>query len=523
MILRKPYAFLIKHFKLIHIILTVLLSYIFYKTMGPLTFFNDYINAGQMTTIIGGEAYLFNTFLFVALLLSIFIAIVISVLMFNKKKPLFYYFVLIGFYFACFIFFLYTQGQVHTLEQELIDVRIIRMIRDVLVAFVVVQFVLIIFSLIRGVGFDFKKFNFKEDLEELDVSEEDREEIEVALNIDTDIHKTKLKKRLRYLRYSIIENKNLLLIVSLIVIGVLIIFCSFMAFKKDKIYNQGTFISPIYYTLKISDSYLTQKNYLGENVDGDKNFLILNIEAKKNVDAKKTLEKARMAINADGYLIYPTYDYNGSFKDIGFEYNDYELEKEFNDYLIVYEIPKQFLSEQLYFEYYDINDEKYKIKLDYINLDLIKLDNNIELNKNISLKDSILNESDIKLSNIEINDIFKINYNLCVSNNECYQYYENVYPDLSSNYDRTIIKIGADLNINDNYYKKLSLSTFISYFGNIYYEYNGKMYKGDLKQIVPKKVSTKDVFFSVNKNIKSADSIYFEMRIRNYKYTYKIK
>lgn len=523
MILRKPYAFLIKHFKLIHIILTILLSYVFYKTMGVLTFFNDYINAGQMTTIVGGNAYLFSSFLFVSILISIVLALIVSVLMFNKKKPLLYYFVLIGFYLACLIFLLYTQGQVKVLEQELLDVRIIRMIRDVLVALVSIQFILIILSLIRGVGFDFKKFNFKEDLEELDVSEEDREEIEVALNIDTDIHKTQLKKRLRYFKYSIIENKNLLLVSSLTIAGVFIIFSSFVFFKKDKIYNQGDFISPIYYTLKINDSYLTQKNYLGDNVADEKNFLILNIEAKKNVDDKKVLEKARMAINADGYLIYPTYDYNGYFKDIGYEYNDYELEKDFNSYLMIYQIPKQFLDKELYFEYYDITDKKYRIKLNYINLDLLKSEKEFELNKEISFDKSILGNTKLKLSNVEIKDIFNIKYNLCVNDNECYNYYENIYPDLSSNYDRTIIKIDADLNVDDSYYKNLSLGNFITYFGNVYYNFDGKTYKGDLKQIVPKKVSTKAVFFSINNNIKNADNIYFELNVRNYKYTYKIK
>lgn len=521
-ILRKPYAFLIKHFKLIHIILTFFLSYIFYKTMGVLTFFNEYINAGQMTTIIGGNAYLFNTILFVVMLFSVVLALIVSVLMLNKKKPVLFYFILIGFYLVCFIFLLYTQSQVKILEKEIIDVRIIRMIRDVLVAFLIVQFILILFSLIRGVGFDFKKFNFKEDLEELDVSEDDREEIEVALNIDTDMHKTKLKKRLRYLKYNIVENKRLLLIGSLIIMFFLIITGGYMFLKREKIYNQGMYISPIYYTLKINSAYLTRKNYLGNDIE-NKNFLILDIDAKKNTDSKKKLERASMAINIEGYLIFPTYDYMGYFKDIGYEYNDYELENEFNSYLLVYEVPKQFLGKEMYFEYYDIDDEEYKVKIDYVDLDTIKSEKQIELNKVVEFKDSILDDSDINLTNIEISDVFKINYNLCVADNECYSYYENIYPDLSSNYDRTIIKIDADLNVEEQYYKKLSLSTFINYFGNIYYIYNGKKYKGDLKPLIPKKVSTKDVFFSVNSNVKNADSIYFEIKIRDYKYTYKIK
>ena len=52
MILRKPYAFLIRHFKLIHLILTVLLAYILYKTNKLLSFFNQYLSSGKYEVIV---------------------------------------------------------------------------------------------------------------------------------------------------------------------------------------------------------------------------------------------------------------------------------------------------------------------------------------------------------------------------------------------------------------------------------------------------------------------------------------
>ena len=44
MILRRPYAFLIKHFRLIHLILFVLFGYITYKANNMLSFFKEYIS-----------------------------------------------------------------------------------------------------------------------------------------------------------------------------------------------------------------------------------------------------------------------------------------------------------------------------------------------------------------------------------------------------------------------------------------------------------------------------------------------
>lgn len=522
MILRKPYAFFIKHFKLIHIILTILLSYIFYKSMNVLTFFNDYISANQMTIIAGGEAYLFNSLVFISIGLSILISVIISALMFNKKKPLFYYFSLIITYIVLFIFLLYTKGQVHTLEQELIDIRVIRMIRDVFVAAIVVQFIFIVMALIRGVGFDVKKFNFKEDLEELDISEDDREEIEVAVNFDVEHYKTKMKKKIRYFKYSLVENKLLILIfigvITLIIGGTII----YGMIRNGKVYEQGNYISPIYYSLTVKSSYLTQKDYKGKKINGDKYFVILDINARKNTTAKKILDRARMAINVGDYRIYPTYDYIGTFRDIGYEYNDYELTNEYNSYLLVYEVPKQFLDKKMVFEYTDIDDKRYRIDINYINLDEIQHEEMIKLNKQIDLKNTILKDGMLNFSGVEVADKFRLDYQLCVTDKECYQYYENIYPDLSSNYDRTLMKVGMTLDI-PNYYKKLSLGDFINYFGNIYYEIDGQGYRTNIKQIETKKVSTKDIYLSVNSDIKKASVIKLEFKIRNYKFIYNLK
>ena len=48
-ILKKPYAFLIKHFKLIHLILCLLFLYLLFQTGNINQFFNDYVSAGYTT------------------------------------------------------------------------------------------------------------------------------------------------------------------------------------------------------------------------------------------------------------------------------------------------------------------------------------------------------------------------------------------------------------------------------------------------------------------------------------------
>ena len=55
MVFRRPYAFLIKYFRLIHIILFILFAYITFKANSILTFFKDYINYKGSMEIISSD------------------------------------------------------------------------------------------------------------------------------------------------------------------------------------------------------------------------------------------------------------------------------------------------------------------------------------------------------------------------------------------------------------------------------------------------------------------------------------
>ena len=62
MILRKPYAFLIKNFKIIHLILSIRMIYVVYKMSNIANFISDYINnianSNIATSYIGGLLFL---------------------------------------------------------------------------------------------------------------------------------------------------------------------------------------------------------------------------------------------------------------------------------------------------------------------------------------------------------------------------------------------------------------------------------------------------------------------------------
>ena len=91
MIIRKPYAFLIRNFKLIHFIMLLISGYILYRTKIAYNFFNDYAKTRQF---IDSETLISDTLpLFITILAFILIgaAVMIIVLLRKKDKPTLFY------------------------------------------------------------------------------------------------------------------------------------------------------------------------------------------------------------------------------------------------------------------------------------------------------------------------------------------------------------------------------------------------------------------------------------------------
>ena len=87
MILRKPYKFLIKHFKLIHLLLFLPIIYLIINTNSIYQFFGEYIKNNYTFANNGNLAGSYiNIFMYFAILLIVAIALIIYYLMRQKKK-----------------------------------------------------------------------------------------------------------------------------------------------------------------------------------------------------------------------------------------------------------------------------------------------------------------------------------------------------------------------------------------------------------------------------------------------------
>ena len=87
MIFRKPYAFLIKNFRKIHILLLLLGFYVFYKENQIMAFVREYISLGTYSSSLESINNVATGLVIFSIILIIIISILMMWLLYYKKKP----------------------------------------------------------------------------------------------------------------------------------------------------------------------------------------------------------------------------------------------------------------------------------------------------------------------------------------------------------------------------------------------------------------------------------------------------
>ena len=208
MIIRKPYAFLIKNFRKIHIVLLFLSLFIAYKIYDINHFLNVYMSSGIYDSYRNPITLHVSFWLLLSVILVIIGSITLLILLNYKKKPWKLYLLPVIEYIAMFFvlnmiksFFVHYSYDVKPTD--------LRLSRDLLGIFLIIQLPSILFFIMRVFGLDIKKFNFNMEKEFLELSEEDREEIEIGLNLDRHSFIRGYKRFIRNAKYVYFEHKKI--------------------------------------------------------------------------------------------------------------------------------------------------------------------------------------------------------------------------------------------------------------------------------------------------------------------------
>ena len=509
MIIRKPYAFLIKNFRLISFIMLLVSSYIFYRTTIAYDFFNEYATTRQFiesATLIS-DTIPFSIILFSGIL--IIASISIAVLFKKKDKPTLFYYVSIIYYFLFIIVCFISRGMIGEIVYDGIDPRIARLVRDVWFIGMILQVPVIVVSLVRTLGFDIKKFNFGEDLQELKISDDDNEEIEVSTRFDADKVKMRAAMQREELKSFFYENK--FIIILILVLLVVVIPTTFIArsIVSNKRYAINEVIDLKNFNLKITGAYTTKRDYKGNTLfKGDSSYLIVsfNIENFKEEKRGINLNNLRLEVNENIYI--PKTIYYESFKDIGKGYTDYKIGKGSKDYIAVYVINDKELENEMIIRYADsltvknekVNAKYYRTIINVQNIDI----NRTKVNRKVG--DELVidyNEFDLKYKvlNYELGEDFSYDVNgktKYIINNTGYV--------LALNYEFTSDSISFENFVNDYVIVK--------------YKYNNCYYTEKINVLAYRE---NKIYFAVTESMKDASEINMIINVRNTEYVYKIK
>lgn len=504
MVFRKPYGFLIKYFKVIHLFLTILYVYLAFKVNSLLTYYNHFIS-GTASKL---DAIRYVTpYYMIAIVLSIVICAVIYALMKYKKKPRVFYFILIAFYFVVAMMIQLAYQGLNTIYISILEARTMLLYRDLLRILVIFQYISVGAVLVRGLGFDIKKFNFVEDLEDLQIALDDDEEVELTFGGINQIER-KTRRKLRELKYYYLENRSFLnvILIVLAVIGFGIITVNVQFINKE--YTQGETFSTDSFNFQVVDSYITNESYDGQMLTTtDTTFLVVRMNIGNRSEAQ-ILNVSNLVLKVNNHNYTSNRKFATSFKDLGNCYQGKKISGS-NTYLFIYNISKEDASKEMKLVY--ASDKVVKLKP--ILLDEVADTKSYKVGDTINLAQSSLKSGSFLIKSYEMREKFSYDYEYEVRG----QVYKSSFAITSE--QNSIIH----LVIESIYPNKLDNYNFLLQYAKLVYKIGDKEYSTDVFTNKTPGNYKDGLYLAVDKQIKEATNIWLDIRIRNQKYLYTLK
>ena len=476
MILRKPYGFLIKHFKKINLLLLIPILYISLKFGDISTFFREYVGNSYRTVETAMAGKYITLFMYIVLILLIINNLVIYLLMKNKKKPTKEYGFTIIYYLVLLVMTIIFYNAMTSIELSTLEAASANMVRDFAVICPLPNYIIMLLTFFRGIGFNIKTFSFDNNLD-LQVTDEDEAEFELKVGAEDYVIKRNIVHTLREIKYYIFENKFVFSCIGILLCVVLFIsfYMNFQVYNKK--YNLNEAFALDSFTLSLKESYITDVDYSGNKINKDKYYLAIKLGIQNRTQDSAKLEKSNFRIYIKDKIIYPSYDRSNRFIDIGNSYQGTTIYGESSDtYVLVYEIDKSLIKSSYKMKIlsnlkYDAGElvPSYKIiKIKPKNI--IEKEDLGESNvgNEISLKDTLLEDTKYKLHSIEFVKKYEYQYEQCKNNKSCYQMTDVIVP--SSGKVLAVIKDNIVYDEETSYYNNSNLD-FYGDFATIKYNY----------------------------------------------------
>lgn len=519
MIIKKPYIFLIKHFRKIHILLLILSVFILIKHLPISSFITEFVNLGVYDSMNNPISNYIPGYEFLILFITLAINILLIGLLKYKEKPWKMYLIpIITYGLMIIVYFLvitYFNSYNGVLERTQIS-----LYRDLINIFSLLQLPCLAVYLIRCIGLDLKKFNFNLDQEYLELSEDDQVELEINIDIDKASIKRVSKRVLRHINYFVQEHKKIVITALVIVIA----FSGYKVYKsqfvENKSYTQNDEYFANGYSINVEDAYYTNKDKSGKKISNKSSFVIVRV--------KMTNKEAPRKINIDNFHLYNGVNnytqlsnrFASDFEDLG---KVYDQKTEINrdqstEFILIFRVDKDLKRNQFVLYYQEINgDNPYlrKIKIDTKDVSNIKDNGYLKLGEEMEVKVKGDNTTEA-LAPTTFAFYGRVNFIVQNCTFTC------INEDLNIT-AKTNHKIMQITYMTEEFVAK-DIIDFSSKYGTInYIDSNGKEQKIKMENATGYNYLGQYAYVLVPEEIQNSKKLELEYTIRNNKYTYKLK
>lgn len=535
MIVKKPYAFLIKNFRIIHALLFIMLLYLGIKSLDIYTFFNMYATKYVYTYTADLAVKYVNYYMFIVDVLAILLSLLIYYIMSLKNKERKLYIFTCLYYIFLFVYFIFIYSTLANIQINSLNIEQVRTIRDISLIVLIPQVVMLFIHLGRACGFNLKQFDFKKDLEELQIDTSDYEEVELTLGKNNYKIARFFRKAFRLAKYYVLEHKFVVSVCTSVVVLIvsLIIFINMRVYQERYREKQEILASTLWYTAE--QAYITDSDMNGNKIQKDKYYVLvrMTVDNKSSNSYKLTRETFRLVVNNE--MLIPKFSYKTEFMDIGEIFSPMEVASgETKEIVIVYEIDKKDVKKEYIFKIK--NYENYvigNISSPYKEVIIKPYDLNSKndrgtfvLPAELDLNNTVLGNSKAIIGESEISSSFKESYQYCNEDNNCYDGTYIVRPESTNKGNIEVLKLKMTTEIDSGIYFSKYLNNprdLIKYYGKISYKVGM-----DTKTIIPNVIETKYqkdkyVYLEVPKEIEKSDNIELIISIRGIKYTIILK
>lgn len=526
MIIRKPFKFLIEHFKIINTILILLTIFVGYKFFNIMQFFGNFVTNSYTTTETNLASTYVGVLLPIVLIVIILINIIIFILFRSKDKDTKIYIISTIFFAILLVFSFVYRGVLENFEFNTVESQTALLYRDTAKFTFYPIFIFLIFYFLNVIGFDLTTFEFTNLRDDIDIAKEDDAEIEIGVQLEDYKIKRTFFKKLRELRYYVVENKLVFIGMGLTALIALLIFIISNVVKLNTNVRVDKAFTYSNFAITVENSYLTKLDYGGNKLSDKYHYLVLVLSVTNKSKTPKALDTDNFWLQIGNTYIYPILDKSTYFKDLGEPYYKDKIEVgKTHKYVLCYGILDKEISNSYTIRILDsvkyvdgVGTPTYKtLKVSPRENDKIIDNGTYSLGEEIVLTKSTLKDTTLYVNDYNINDTYTYDYNYCNSNNEC-SLKKNAVSN-NSNTKKTLIALTSDVKYDTSTnYSMYGQNDFYNNFVTFEYVYNGNTYTSSVTDKSVSNDISQSKVLEVDYNMKYATSINMVVTVRNQKY-----